>query len=97
MTGNPLVQHFRRHWRWVASEVVCQALHGVHAGVLHGPLSDLAQGAERNATFTRHLALRESLGPQMLHHEVVDFGRGLHGLKAYSHLWLKAIAAHGFS
>lgn len=96
MTGNPLGQHFRRHWSWVASEVVCQALHGVHAGVLHGPLSDLAQGAERHTTFTRHLALRESFGPQMIHDEVVDFGRGLHGLKAYSHLWLKAIAAHGF-
>ena len=77
-------------------EKICQALHGVHAGVLHGPLSDLAQGAKRNAALAGDLSLRESPGPQMLHHEVVDFGRGLHGLKAYSHLWLKAIAAHGF-
>ena len=53
-------------------EKICQALNGVHSGVLHGPLSDLAQGAERNATFTCHLALRESFGPQMIHDEIVN-------------------------
>ncbi len=79
MTGDD--RYFRCLWTsfLLPREEVCQALHGVHAGVLHGPLSDLAQGAERNATFTRHLALRESFGPQMIHDEIVNGERCIHG------------------
>lgn len=73
--------HCRSLWAiGLASEVIGQALHGVHAGVLHRPLSDLAQGAERHAAFARHLALRNGSGTQMPHHEIVNLGRmGTHG------------------
>ena len=89
--------HCRSLWAiGLASEVIGQALHGVHAGVLHRPLSDLDQGAERYAALTSDLSLWDGFGTQMSHHEFVNLGRDMHGLKAYSHLWLKAIAAHGF-
>lgn len=72
MTGDDVYFRCLLAFFLLPREVVCQALNGVHSGVLHGPLSDLAQGAERHPTFTRHLALRESFGPQMIHDEIVN-------------------------
>lgn len=62
----------------LSGEIVRQALHGMHAGVFHGALSDLAHGAERHAAFARNLALWDGLGTQTRHHEIVNWERSVH-------------------
>lgn len=77
-------------------KIVIELLNCMDRRISHACLGNLADRGKWDAAFARHLTLRDALGAQFLHHGVVKFERCVHGRKAYSHLWLNAIAAHGF-
>lgn len=67
-----------RRRRIDGTEVICQALYGVHARILVRTLGDLGDSAERHAALRRYLPLGYRLGAQVAHHEGVDVWELVH-------------------
>lgn len=59
-------------WR-LLGEKVGEPLHGMDAGLLDAALRDLGDRRVGHAAARSNSALRDGLGPQVGHHEVVDW------------------------